>query len=1106
MNKHYVFILLLITLAPLGILVSHYFENLISDIKEGNINTEEKNIYLPDEWTEDIESYQAILGNAQGNIEDLKDSDGKGISITRTENNFYIEVIFNINFNESKLLDYYDLYIWFEMFSTIPFKDCDINLYYRTVDGRSTDHWEIVPDSHLGGSNHVKLSGVFLQRVFQFKIVGSISYSEKIIIIDRFRILYTHEGNIQPYLKTVPQKWYAVLTYHNEYGSYHYLYFNEEWNLANYDGKEIKQCASQKTYARDAHIHMFIRVYSNEHNGGTVTKIIHDSNNQLYASWYSSDTLKPRDYYAYTALRDFTIAGDTDCWDLRYSKSSPHDYVYYSDNFASNLSFLNNWQKYIPTGNYWDFKIYQKCTRNSGDSMARVVTHLDYVYAKIKVNGYNFRNYDYPQIVDLYATPQQNPIRTDNFSITIGVKPIMSDIKYVSVYLYNNSGPWDLSGYTYQISDYYINDGIYYYTLNLSSSDFPAGEYSAWVRAVDMDRKSTLKRLDFNVNLGGPYIKILFPSNNEIINNLNNYTIRAKISYSTDYYENGVQFKLFRRNGDTYEDINGTWTNMTREGNTDYWNYTIQPKFYGNGDYKLLVRATDSFGTSYAYTFFKFLNRRPQIIFYYPVEGQTLEDVAPFNINISVIDPEGDPYYNVSLMIYNRSNAQIYNNWQNMSRQDTTNYWNFTIDPLMLRNYDNYRIAVRAADYYGYNISEINIYVYRAEPRIEFYGTAYNIYDEDALKGTFTIPIQVTQGGNLIKNFTYAVSRGLFGANYINKTIPYQSGVSNYSFTFNPRDIPYGDGFIFKVYVTNITGNTTLVGTVALNSYYYLANNGSMVNYDFGEISYDYKGVETNYYTDATLPINYYNYRAYNYRIQLPSTVSDALYTQLPSYKIIRNNFIYVPSEIYASELCFQFYEKPEDTDYLHFNMKTPTLKESEEYGQAETGTLENGSEYVSILLELYSNYYFEDVECIYEPAIPPISQPDKYVYKIYILNNSRWIFYSNANFTGEYFSFKWTFAYDKIESGEHVFFKLFGIKVGGAEINFAPLLYSAIGVVGVGVMWFGVFRKPMLKKRFFKKKRWVYYAIGIGLMAGISVGIYFWAATSGTIYQPYKI
>ena len=417
------------------------------------------------------------------------------------------------------------------------------------------------------------------------------------------------------------------------------------------------------------------------------------------------------------------------------------------------------------------------------------------------------------------------------------------------------------------------------------------------------------------------------------------------------------------------------------------------------------------------------------------------------------------------------------------------------MDPI-IHSMGVYTIEVNTSDILGYNINQTKIIFQRYPPKIML-GLINTIREFEIYHN---IELNFTQGASTAANFSWVISRGYSDIYPIEplltgtiNTIPSQT---EYSIPVEPKDLPNGD-FIFSITVQNYTGHTFyypskvrdievdyFVENAPLNQYYSMNT----------DVSYNSDNVISNSFIRGGIKIDYLTYLGYNYKFEMRSSLQDLIFGYDPDFQIQRagsNNPYRTLPEV--GGIAFEFREKPINSeDYLSFNIKTPTFGPIEEDEKPETGTLDDGREFVEIEVKLTSHFDFTNIRCSYEPMIP-IREAGTYAYTLYIQENGEWVKTDiDLDFEGDLFEETWSFTITSIKAGDEIHFKIYGVRVDVEEFNYAPLIYGAIFAGLFCAVWMLLGRKRILKMKIFKTRPWLFWVVGVAIAVGIVAGVYF--------------
>jgi len=217
--------------------------------------------------------------------------------------------------------------------------------------------------------------------------------------------------------------------------------------------------------------------------------------------------------------------------------------------------------------------------------------------------------------------------------------------------------------------------------------------------------------------------------NHTIVSIFYNYTIIITIVKPEPVFDYGVPNITIYEN-ETIPIVN--WTPMNRIGSSDSWNYTIDPINYVNENYTLKIRALDYIGFGYNQTEIYILNNPPDIAFINlsPLDKIHRINEPYFNINASIIDPEGDPILTAVVMIMDINDTVILG-WSIMENL-YGDYYNYTFDPI---NYDlgYYTIWIGVMDEKTPNYENVLVIIYEIASTITLLSpteTELNVNDE----------------------------------------------------------------------------------------------------------------------------------------------------------------------------------------------------------------------------------------------------------------------------------------------------------------------------------------------------------------------------------------
>lgn len=299
-----------------------------------------------------------------------------------------------------------------------------------------------------------------------------------------------------------------------------------------------------------------------------------------------------------------------------------------------------------------------------------------------------------------------------------------------------------------------------------------------------------------------------------------------------------------------------------------------------------------------------------------------------------------------------------------------------------------------------------------------------------------------------------------------------------FSATLNPLDFK-NDVYTYILSADNYLGDT-FTEECRLEFNYFIDT-----PIETADIVYEDSDVETNSYTSASVDFSY-SQNGYNHELQFPATID--IYTYAPNFKIYSGARVY-PS-IYNGKVGdnyvtrFEFDEK-HSTDTLLFNIDTPSLEDT----SVESGEFPGGVNWVRVYITIDAKRTFNNVTCVYDPYLLSFRNPEAYNYTLLSLVNGTYVDANiPVNFTGGYFTEKWTWILDEVPKGQTDFI-ISGSGTGAAELNLAPFIYS--GAIALGfflVVWVMIGSATFKKKGFFRGKGTIYWAIGGGIAVGIFI------------------
>ncbi len=1051
-----------------------------------------------------------------------------------------------------KFLDFYDVYLYAQIDPVSVSSNEKVFLQYYTPVGRLPTGgpeyaWKDISEINSSG---IDINGYFIERCLKFRIYSEDGYhnpsdiaidSNREIQIDRLRVVITHLGPDSELLGDDPSD---LGTFQTSTASFEQIYrigtgggSGSDWWANDNDGLVLSNAGEDEGYDESAIAYQEYRTslyFDNMLEGGKVTEAKNPNVAVKFESqargWYIDQGTWHESYTITDRYHNFYLYQNNRNDKTTFSKDD-YRYAYFPGDSFSGISSNNDLEDFYNNNHLYDYidwdnhrftvgvRTKAQYFKNDDHTLARARLYFDEARMTATVLGYGFTNFNYPEISNLETTPNNDPVAAGSFSIRFDAYAHYPNAGIITtepvgtgdaqVLIMNNDDPtWEDDGIYKDgwINAWYHGGKTFFQTEELITGngdhEFTDGRYTAWVRVRDTKDHITLEKLNFRVVKGAPSISFPFLYDGKLIAKLRDVDIDAYIIASDpEYYENDVELKIYDESNNIVMD----WTNMSRQGVTDYFKLTIDPidDLTGNGLYTLAVKAIDDVkGPGIGYVSVYFINERPDIELYTAKDGDVVELLYNYEIVANITDQEDDPFDNATIMLYNETGNPVFTQWQNMTDSGDGEIWTYSFDPIDYDNLKWYTISVRAKDEAGYGYKNATVLFQRLAPRVEFEDDLINVIDWDIPVST---SFNVTYGGPSIANFTYVVSSKFDGIDpYYNFTFDATPTQTTYPITFRPIDIP--NGFLFLIlFCENLTGTQFRFPAVSVKSNYFV-DEGIELDSD---VEYDKTiPVETNRYTNAKIKIHYYDLvaggsfdMAYNYRLDEREDLRETYkFKSYPNYRIYRGGTPYEPI-VGETDLAFQFDEKPNIPfgdhyiDYLYFNLRAPTLATLDETTSWEEGARPDGIAYASIELKFSSSFDFDEVLCTYEPLLP-LRDAKTYNYSLYILEGDQYIETDiEIVYSGDYFDSVWSFTLYNV-TDDDIYFMIYGIKVAGEEFNFEPLIYS--GIIGfVAVLGWVIAGQTGLKRRvpFKRMSKKIFYVIG-GI---IGVGIF--AAVAGLWY-----
>ena len=368
--------------------------------------------------------------------------------------------------------------------------------------------------------------------------------------------------------------------------------------------------------------------------------------------------------------------------------------------------------------------------------------------------------------------------------------------------------------------DYYVGRGSFEPTV------LGVGKYTFVARVEDEGYSNYIGEhfgrgeANFTISNEQPRIEFIDPNfedpESRKIDLLNGYTINVSIEDPelNPYWD--VQLRIY------HDDPNNPdldWTPMVENPlEQDNWTLTTDPIDFGLGYYTIEVRVTDAFGTSSNSISVLFPNKRPGITFNTPKDGDLIDDLFNYLVNVTIIDPEANPISDVSLMIYNDLDQEQFIDRLDLIKNPSTNDWGVLIDPYDL-TFGDYRFEVIAADPLGYGVNSIDISYFNNRPEIFFNNPRVEseIID-DAF--SYNVIVNVTDSED---DFIEEAHFKMFSNDEDNPEIDWTnmtqiSGTTEWNFTFDPLDYPTGF-YTFQINTSDPVGYSDAQITILFQRY-----------------------------------------------------------------------------------------------------------------------------------------------------------------------------------------------------------------------------------------------------------------------------------------------
>ncbi len=1171
MNKNHIFILALVILSPISILSSNYLSEIIfhsGEIYENEILEEINELDSePTEQSIDFFTYISSVDFIKGtdddisnSLDDLKNVNDQEKYEIKPEWSDALNVYqYDIHF-EFEQIDlgvtsqhYYDLFLYLDI--DTPTISDPIYFQKYTYD-KNTDTFSWITVYEIS-DNKTSVQKIYLENAFKFRIFGDIN-QEKLISIDRLKVIMTHSGryvsgygreiNIASLIfmqghiqsgsfadtyKSGDNQFLILQPSSTSLGDYGYIYSLAAGIYFNYP---LNPQGDYYCYIDYSTTSSGILQYNEGH------QIVQGSNvhlDGLHLTGLSSMSITAFAFgtssFVWSIDRFVLIEGiNKDQYpiidQLGLNISSPistlEDFLLQTS--ISNIDGSNSDVQYNIQNSTWNSGWIDMEQDNPQTFEATIKNYKlengEYT-AWINATNNDYSTLDYidfevdnsrPRIE--FINPQPNEIikKAYDYNISVLISDFENDTitEVPEIGLFNSDNELIFGWLEMDLTkiDKGAERDIYHYNFTINPINSKYGEYIIKVRARDK-RGYGYDEVIILANVIEPVIKFISPSE-EIVNVTSKYVdylvnISAIDPLVRGYIKSNATLRVMNF---TSQEIEMDWVNMTPDdvNNQLFYTYKIDPIDFGEGLHILNVKVNNSIDIYSKNVTFRFQKETPNITFTSPKSD--LEKVSKFydfRINVTVDNPDADPYNNVKIMLFNFTGDQMWIDWKDMTRIGVSDNWSLEINPL---DYDVgiYKLEAYVENYIEKGVGEIWFDIDVQEVAVSFKVDPSNPLIISDSEQIYSIKFNVTKGDDSIERFQWFISetiqnngRGDIPIHTIQSgSINHIQGTVEYEIFLNPKDLPNGFSY-FSFIIQNKLGDLAYYPSRLLNVNYFINKSSSYIIDD--TITYDIDTVRVNSITEGRVSVTYSGEKYYNYIISVPKILENQINTLNPNYRIIDtiNNKTY-KSLMNQGFLYFEFMDKAPSEHTLTFNIDTPTLTK---FGKIKEKTLEDDKISIDLELKLNSKFYYTNVLCEY--VLNDLDYSEDYDYKLYISRDGIWIDSGiDLNFKTNKDKAIWTFLVPKILSSEEITFRIYGIRDAPEEqleFNYTPYLYGAIFSGIFGVVWMVLIRKKLLRTEFFEKRSKLFWIIGIGVTVAIFVGIFFTISAIAS-FSPYTI
>jgi len=650
------------------------------------------------------------LNSVDGNIFEIIGDFAVGIG-------YELDVVFEINHDlDSLALDYYDIYLYGSILSSI-------NSELATLQAETTFEWINIANIT---NKPINITRYYLERCFRFRINATTS-APKVIRIEQLVVFLTHKGDLSPVIPLKTNS-YQVKSPYIEGVQGHFEEYGIESGVpgGNPGTTQYSEYAYwwEEPYSTSSAIYQRAEVHHDGYTRGYAkTDLIVD----LYLDQADYYEIDPSSYFEIRGKLDFYSAGGDVWW--QYYEASIWNYNTLAwENIQSipHTDFIMRWDKnnlvapledYIDENNM-EYKVRFRNGMQRGQYYSTLNVDIKlYLYGSntsIFVKGYNFDNFDYPNITSIYTIPA-SPITIQAFDIRADATAIIPSTNIIESRCFISNGTLS-SGWLDMDKIPLTNT----WKRTLSFLDYANDNYTVMISILDNEGRKTYSFGNFETFNQRPTITFNTPaSENEKIIQLTPYTINATIldNEGEQYWLEATPQVKFYVIGDELNPLID-WTDMDNPNDPFDWIYPINPIDYENGFYIIKIRAKDQIGWGYNQITIQIQNLPPDIEIISP---SLTELKLPYQqkiiCNITNEDPINSAQWDLVNILGNY-------NWKNLTYNITSEFYEANFS-LLDYEYGDYFLVINATDdkynssfeikslqlhpFFTYNIPEISI-------------------------------------------------------------------------------------------------------------------------------------------------------------------------------------------------------------------------------------------------------------------------------------------------------------------------------------------------------------------------------------------------------------